>query len=147
MGKVFLGSPRKEDYIKEAMKLWDCYGSSYRTFKGMIMDQRNGKKQPYRIPNVAIVEFPTIDFLSMETPEEARRYLEVLEIASIRYIIRTVERLSDNYGYRFMRERSISYRFVDNRHPSCPFGRTFGMDPDYVMSGAARRKRHFNNAD
>lgn len=148
MGKVFYGPKNKGDYIEDAMRLWECYSSSYRKFKKMIDGQKRGEKQPFRIPNAVIVEFPTIDLLQKQTEAEARDYLELLSESSIRLITRIVKRIEYNYGYRFMREQGISYRLLDIRHPSCPFRgllkKQFGVDPDGVMSGNARKKSYYD---
>ena len=150
MGKVFL-SPRKEDYIKKAMGLYRRYGSSYRRFKEMIDGRLNGEKQAFRILRVVADEFPSIELLQKETEAEALDYLSTKKEDALRAIIRKVNRLDNNYGYRSMKEKEISYRWIDSRHPSCPFKasriRTFGVDPEHVLSGNARKKRSYNHVD
>ena len=148
MGKVFYGPKGKGDYIEDAIRLWNCYGSSYRKFKKMIDGQRNGKKQAFRIPNEVMEEFPVIPLLQTKTEAEAHDYLKSLTEDSIKLIIRMIDRLEYNYGYRYMRERGVSYRLIDSRHPRCPFRSSglmqIGVDPEHVMSGTARKKTHFD---
>ena len=119
MGEVFYHEKRKGDLIEEAVSLWNVYGGNYRKFKQMI-DSR-GDPHGIRIVRAVVEEFPRITFLELETEEDVREYLKYTDDSYIKIAIRKAKSLDTNYAYRTLKARSVDIRYLDKRHPKCPF--------------------------
>ena len=143
MGEVFYGMRRKGDLIKEAVSLWDLYGKNYRLFKKMI----EGREEPgKRIERELKDDYPFIPFLEIETETDVLEYLGNLEESNIRLAIRAAKSLDANYAYRTLKARTIDIRYLDSRHPKCPFRKTRKKDnsnPTHVMSGMLRKRSSY----
>lgn len=147
MGEAFYYLGRKGDLIKEAVSLWNLYGGNYRLFKKMIEGRGDDQQSGVRIVRAIVDEFPFIRFLEMETEAEVLDYFNNLEESHIRIAIRAAKGLDTNYAYRTLKERTVDIRYLDKRHPKCPFRKTRKKDdasnPTHVMSGSLRKRSSY----
>ena len=131
------------ELLKQAMNLWNDYGTEYRTlvptYQELLKQKRKENIKPLRkLCKTDLEEYPGIDFLELEEEKEAEDYLLKLRENKLANLIYEIDKFVDSRIRRILLGRILDYK-QQIRLSKCD-STPLAMDPDYGASHTSRRR-------
>ena len=147
-----------EELVGKAMIVYDTWAKDYQTtrseYEKLISEMRKlrdrGKVTAIRpIPKTVLEDYPNVEFLKLQSREDAFFYVENMTITELRRFVDFVENVVlYDYSYRTIRERNKDMRHILSNYEQPR--NDFGLEPDSCINhfiGSKERTPKFINDD
>ncbi len=133
--------------VAKAMRLWTTYAKAYQTTLSRYKDLLNEKMElgiyPLHKVSLEILRaYPKVEFLTIGTYDEAREYLDKLDVYGVKNVIKEVDDLLSHYSYVTIKNRVSEFDYQVRTYGGGKKSRRYGVNPDAIGNGKGSRSRN-----